>query len=405
MLLGIALVVVAVGGLYFRRRVLEALELFGLPRRYCRLVGLLIPWLLFGLPALVFVSVVVSIALGRDSFTVSPTGVGEWLLVYPFWIAVLVMLQTVPFLIFIDQAARVAREHLGRERISRYRAIGCLVAVAAFSLYTPACILIERSDLHVNTYQVGTAELGQSVGADDTGEPLRIAFFADLQQDHHTDQARVDEVVSLVNQHNPDLILVGGDWINTGPEYIETVARSAGNLRSRLGTFSVRGDHEHFAYRDQTRSVSEVSRALARHGVEMVHNQVRTIEHHGKRIAIMYLSYNYIFRTPVSEIRALLERAQDADYSILVTHQFDEKLAELVEDKVDLALIAHTHGGQVNPIIGVVHVPLARVETPWVAGRYQLGKTTLIVTSGIGFSIAPFRYASPASIEMIDLTL
>ena len=40
-----------------------------------------------------------------------------------------------------------------------------------------------------------------------------------------------------------------------------------------------------------------------------------------------------------------------------------------------------------------------------LAGRYRLGSTTLIVTSGIGYSIAPFRYASPSSIEMIDLHL
>jgi hypothetical protein len=99
----------------------------------------------------------------------------------------------------------------------------------------------------------------------------------------------------------------------------------------------------------------------------------------------------------------MLERASAADYKILVTHQLDEALGELVRDRVDLALIAHTHGGQVNPVVGLVHVPIARVETPYIYGRYQLGDTTLIVTAGIGFSIAPFRYASPASIEIIDL--
>jgi predicted MPP superfamily phosphohydrolase len=72
---------------------------------------------------------------------------------------------------------------------------------------------------------------------------------------------------------------------------------------------------------------------------------------------------------------------------------------------VDLILAEHTHGGQVNPVAGVVHVNLARVETAFADGRYALGSRDVIVTAGIGYSIVPFRYASPASIEIIDRAL
>ena len=393
-LLGAALLLVAVGGIYFRRRTLGALALFGVSSRARRITGLAILWLLFGLPVLVFFYVLLSIALGRDSFSIETTGIWEWLLVFPFWFSVLVMLQSLPYFLLFDLAYLAARKRLERSRLRRYRAVACLVTIALLCVYTPTRILIERGVLDVNHYQIGSPE---------SGPALRIAFFADLQQDHHTDSARADEVVSLINDNDPDIVLVGGDWINTGSDHIEAAAAAGSKLKSRLGTFSVRGDHEHFAYRDGNRSVSEVSAALERHGVNMLHNQVRTIEHNDKQIALIYLSYNYIVRTPHSEIRALIREAQTADYSILITHQFDSSLAAIVADKVDLALIAHTHGGQVNPLVGFVHVPIARVETPYLAGRYQLGSTTLIVTAGIGYSIAPFRYASPATIEIIDL--
>lgn len=88
----------------------------------------------------------------------------------------------------------------------------------------------------------------------------------------------------------------------------------------------------------------------------------------------------------------------------LVTHQLDAALASLVENKVDLVLGAHTHGGQVNPVIGLAHVNLARLETEFVDGRYELGTTAIIVTAGIGYSIVPIRYA-PGSIELIEVTL
>jgi predicted MPP superfamily phosphohydrolase len=56
-------------------------------------------------------------------------------------------------------------------------------------------------------------------------------------------------------------------------------------------------------------------------------------------------------------------------------------------------------------MIGVAHIALARLETPYTDGRYQSGKTTIIVTAGVGYSIVPFRYASPGSIELVDLWL
>ncbi len=394
-LLGIALLVVLVAGLYFRFRVLAAMSTLGVPLRSRRLLGFAILWLLYGLPIVVALSIGVSIAIGSESFPGFPTGVGEWLLVYPFWISVLVMLQAVPYFLLMDVASRLMRRHVRTKAITHYRAIACLGIIAGLGLYTVGRIVLERDDLAVHHHSLGTGDTA----------PLRIAFFADLQQDHHTDAARAREVTSRINENNPDIIVMGGDWINTGSDHIDAAALTASTLHSPLGTFSVRGDHEHFAYRDKDRSMVAVSDALSRVGVQMIHNDIRMIEHRNRRIAFLYLSYNYIHRTSRAEIDTLLKRTQDADYSILVVHQLDKKLAEQIAGKVDLALVAHTHGGQVNPLALVAHIPIARVETPYIAGRYHLGTTTIIVTTGIGFSIAPFRYASPASIEIIDLRL
>ena len=103
-------------------------------------------------------------------------------------------------------------------------------------------------------------------------------------------------------------------------------------------------------------------------------------------------------------IRALVASVAGADYSIAVTHQLDAALFSLLQDKVDLVLGAHTHGGQVNPVLGVTHVAPARLETEFIDGRYQRGATTIIITAGVGFSIVPFRYAAPGSIELIELS-
>jgi predicted MPP superfamily phosphohydrolase len=208
-----------------------------------------------------------------------------------------------------------------------------------------------------------------------------------------------------VNASRPDLVLAGGDWINTGPDHIEAAAAAAAELRSRLGTWSVRGDHEHFAYLDRARSVAAVERAMRQHGIAMLNNEVRWFEHAGKRIAVVFLGYNYIQRADPATIDALVASAAGADFSIAVTHQLDAALMARLEDRVDLVLAGHTHGGQVNPVVGLWHLAPARLETAFVDGRYQRGRTTVIVTAGIGYSVVPFRYAAPGSIEIIELTL
>jgi predicted MPP superfamily phosphohydrolase len=307
---------------------------------------------------------------------------------------VLVVVQSVPWLVAIDLAHAIAARR--RWRAARWRPYATLAVVAGFGLYMPIRVVAERDDVRVRRHElrVGTAA------------PFRIAFIADVQQDVHTDADRAREIYQIVNAERPDVILSGGDWINAGPDHIRSAAATAALLKSRLGTFSVRGDHEHFAYFDRERSVREVESAMREHGIAMLDNETRWFEHGGKRIAVAFLSYNYIHRTDPAKIEALLASVASADYSILVTHQLDRKLAALVEDRVDLVLAGHTHGGQFNPVIGVVHVRLARLETEHVDGRYALGKrTTVIVTAGIGYSVVPLRYASPGSFEFIELRL
>lgn len=393
---GAALVLLVAGGLYARRRVAGALLLFGVRGRRVRVVRWVMAWLLFGYPVLVILAISISLMLGRDTLPRLDGPVASWLLAVPFAWAMLVVFQALPWLLVIDLAHVLVWRRRPGAPAQQVRAVLVLAALGVFAIYTPARIVAERGDLRVRQHQVGPPAAAG-------GAPFRIAFIADIQQDDHTDATRAREVYARVNASAPDIVLSGGDWINTGPEHIESAAAAAAMLNSRLGTFSVRGDHEHFAYVDRERSVAEVERALGAHGIAMVNNEVRWFEHGGKRIAILFLSYNYIHRTDRATIASLVASTADADYSIAVTHQLDAALFSLLEGRIDLVLGAHTHGGQVNPVVGVSHVAPARLETEFVDGRYQRGDTTVIITAGVGFSIVPFRYAAPGSIELIEL--
>jgi len=385
--------VLIASGIYVRRRVAAALALVGVGPRAIRIIRWLIVWLLFGAPILMVIAIVASLLLGREVLPRFDGMVASTVLMVPFAWSVLVVIQSVVWIVAIDVGHLLARR-----RRPRIRALATLAVVAVLALYTPARIVAELGDLRVRHHQLGAATTG--------ARPFRIAFLADIQQDVHTDADRARDVYELVNAAQPDVVLSGGDWINSGPDHIESAAATAALLHSRLGTFSVRGDHEHFAYVDRERSIAEIERAMHAHGIAMLNNEVRWFEHAGKRIAVAFLNYNYIYRSDRAAIERLLATLAGADYSLAVTHQLDSALAALLADRVDLVLAGHTHGGQVNPVLGLWHVNLARLETRFVDGRYALGtKTTVIVTAGVGTSIVPIRYAAPGSIELIELRL
>ena len=392
----LGLIVLVISGLYARAKLAAALSQVGAGAGAVRIVRWISAWLLFAYPLLVLAAVLASSLLGMTTAPRLDGQIASLVLGLPFIWSLLVALQSLPWLLASDLVSLILRRRRGAATAARVRALAVFAILGGFAIYTPARILIERGELHLRDHRVGTAT---------SGAPLRIAFLADVQQDVHTDGDRAREIYALVNARHPDLVLSGGDWINTGPDYIESAAAAAGTLHSRLGTFSVRGDHEHFAYRDRERSAGEITAAMARHSVAVIDNEVRWFAHDGKRIAVLFLNYNYIHRTPPAAVATLVASMAKADYTIVVTHQFDAALAQVLKDKVDLVLAGHTHGGQVNPVVGVVHATLARIETPYVNGRYQLGRTTVIVTAGVGYSIVPIRYAAPSTIELIELAV
>lgn len=399
---GLALLVAA--GLYARRRLVAAAGALGLGARGRAALRWVWLWLVFGYPVIVFATVAVSLIVGGERMGAPQHPLVTWGLILPWFLSVLVVFQATPYLLVLDLVRRLRRRAVpAAPSMSRRHAAAVLGVLGAFAVYTPARIAWEHGDLRWRHHVV---QAPAPAGGAARGAPpprLRIAFLADLQQDAHTTAADARAIIERLNAQEPDLVLSGGDWINMGPDHVAAAARSAGLARSRLGTFSVRGDHEHFVYVDRARGVAEVTAAMRAEGVEMLHNEVRRFDHHGRTVAVAFLTYSYPARTPDDEIERLIAGVEDADLAILVTHQLDAAIAARARDRVDLILAAHTHGGQVNPVIGLWHAPLARLETPYTDGRYRLGATTIIVTAGVGYSIVPFRYAAPGSVETIDV--
>jgi predicted MPP superfamily phosphohydrolase len=325
----------------------------------------------------------------------------DFLIAYPFWVVTIMSFQCTLLIAPID-LIHAALVRLGVATGPRWlwrKSIAVLVIVAVSAVYVPTRIALDDRSLTVHRHIYADRDLRAEL------DGFEIALIADMQMDRYTGDDRQAALVEAVNRTQPDLILIAGDMITGAPQYIEPVARWTGKLRATHGVFACVGDHDNFAYfRDRERSLREVRDALARHGVPMLDNEVRDLTIGAAKLAVILASNNYVSRIDRETTQALLDRARSADVQILCAHQTQETLlADARDAGVELFLSGHTHGGQIRFWLPFFDLAFVRFETPYVAGAYRLGNMLLAVTNGVGVSVAPFRYRTPASFELIRL--
>jgi len=322
----------------------------------------------------------------------------DYLLIYPFWFTTCYSFQCTVLFGPLDLAAAVARRLRQDRPWQRYKHLAMVGIAAGFALYMPARMVYDMSALDVRQHRLETGVPAELHG-------FRIAFVSDMQADRYSAGDRLDALVAAVNESKPDLVLIGGDMITSGSNWIEVAGDYAGQLQARHGVFSCVGDHDHFAYgRDRARSLAAVQKALADRGVQMIDDGVARIEVAGRSVGIALVSSHYMRRFDPGVADRVIAETADDDLRIAVAHQANEALIDIAQRReVALLLAGHTHGGQVSLALPFFSLNAAVVETPYLTGAFEFGDLTMIVSSGLGYSVAPLRYRVPATVDIVDL--
>ncbi len=179
----------------------------------------------------------------------------------------------------------------------------------------------------------------------------------------------------------PDLILLGGDFVTTRLEEILPHGETLRALRAPLGTFAVLGNHDHYC------GEPEALRAvLATFGVHVLHNDATRLHRGDGRLALCGIDD---FNAGRPDLEAALAAASAiGGPSLLLSHNPDVFFAA-VERGVAVVLSGHTHGGQLR-IPGLpVLVRMSRYRLD--EGRYASGGGEIVVSRGLGVTGLPLR--------------
>jgi predicted MPP superfamily phosphohydrolase len=209
----------------------------------------------------------------------------------------------------------------------------------------------------------------------------RIIHITDIH--HKGDRPYLESVVRKVNALSPDAVCFTGDLIEN-KYYAAEALRILENIQSPI--YGVPGNHDYWSHAD----FRDFARTFARTGgAWLMDSQVTTAD--GK---IQIAGAACRRPAPIS----VAPRA--GVKNILLLHY--PLFAERVQNKFDLMLAGHSHGGQVRvPFYGALVLPhwVGRYEV----GMFRLAAGPLYVNPGIGWLGTPVRLNCRPEITVFEI--
>lgn len=224
---------------------------------------------------------------------------------------------------------------------------------------------------------------------------LKVVQLSDIHIGELVTKRRIKEIVRLVNEENPDFIVLTGDIVDTQSKNVQEIICELKNFKATYGVYYVLGNHEYM--HDIDNIIKELKdldfRVLLNQNILLLKDKVPLInivgvaDLMGERIG--YLQPN---------ITKSFEGINNDVPTILLSHQ--PKIIERIKDNfVELVLAGHTHGGQIFPFNFAV-----LLQQPYIKGLHKIGKDRfLYINQGTGLWGPPMRIGSHSEITIIEL--
>ncbi len=275
--------------------------------------------------------------------------------------------------------------------ISRRNFLRITTAAAATTALGGAALgyaaAVEPNDLAITRTKVPLARLPSSF------DGFRIVLLTDLHLHPFTSTALIQRAIDLTSSLQPDLVLLGGDFVCSKAEAAFELGPMLRKLNPRHGLFAVLGNYDHY------RGAPVVEAAFRENSIKLLMNEGVVLTSGGKSIFLAGLdSASEGHPDPQN---AFARRRSEA-VSLALVHEPDyiDHLNRLTS--VDLQLSGHTHGGQVRiPYFGpIILPPLGR---KYVEGLHRVGSSLVYTSRGIGMVDLPFRFDCPPEVTEITL--
>lgn len=248
------------------------------------------------------------------------------------------------------------------------------------------------------------------IRSDKLTKPCRMVLLSDL---HNKSFGRDNEgLLQKITELSPDAVLVAGDMLTAtkGQDYgraLRLMERLAGTYKIYYGM----GNHEQRLelYPDQYPGMYEgYLNGLRAAGIVPLINECTRLPAWnvavcGAQIDRCY--YKHLRKEPMEReyLPRILGEAREDAFQVLIAHNpayFEDYAAW----GADLVVSGHVHGGIMRlPVLGGVLSPSLTLFPKYDGGRFTCGKSTMILSRGLGSHTIPLRFFNPGELVVIEL--
>lgn len=202
-------------------------------------------------------------------------------------------------------------------------------------------------------------------------------------------------LIRKLKELEPDVLAVTGDLVSA-PAGIPFALEVLRHARWRRGAYFTNGNNEI----EELHDLKELHQKLKELGIVTLCNDHRVLDDGNGSLVVAGVDDP---KNNLDDLEGTLARIERGTPIILLSHT-PETFEPAAEKGVGLVLSGHTHGGQVRvPFFGALWTDTPRTGLRYSAGVYRLGRSTLIVSRGMGWSLLPVRFNCPP--EIIEVTL
>ncbi len=251
------------------------------------------------------------------------------------------------------------------------------------------------------------------------GLKLRMVALADVHACEPWMSAdRIASICAYANTLGGDVTVLLGDYatgMNMVTRYVHSNewSKAFSTLTAPLGVHAILGNHDWWEDRTAQQAGGGdtfAHKALRGVGIPVYGNQAVRLEKDGYGFWIAGLEDQLALLsgrkwgrkriTGLDDLDGTLAQVTDDAPVILLAHEPD--IFPKVPSRVALTLSGHTHGGQVR-LFGHSPVVPSRFGNRYAYGHVVEDNRNIIISGGLGCSIAPVRFGLPPEIVVVDL--
>jgi len=221
----------------------------------------------------------------------------------------------------------------------------------------------------------------------------RIVQISDIHYGQWITADRLKGVISLINQQEPDIVAITGDFVSYSGNNVEDLIPALKEIRARDVTVAVLGNHDYWLGAKRIRSILSESKIIE------LNNDVYTVTREGEALHFAGVDSTTMKKNQLNKV---LQKLPPNGPAILLAHEPDFADITAKTNRFSLQLSGHSHGGQlVIPKLGTPFRGASFRKYPH--GKYQVGEMVQYTNRGLGTNAFWIRINCAPEITVIDL--